>query len=138
MEPHHSGGYKARSIPPAYRRSFIIAVCFAGLHYLCLVGFVTSCVLFARHRNLETCYIMLGLLAACIVTWIFSYFLRRAARCPLCKGTPLLNTGALVHRSAFRVRPFNHGTTATLNALCCQRFRCMYCCARYDMFKPVS
>jgi len=138
MEHHHPSGYKARSIPPAYRRSYIVAVGFTCLHYLCLIGFGTSCVLFWQYRNQETCYIMLGLLAAVIITWIISFFLRRSARCPLCKGTPLLNSGARVHRGAFRIRPFNHGTTATLNLLCCQRFRCMYCGSRYDMLKPVS
>jgi hypothetical protein len=139
MQVHsRSNGYKARSIPTSYRKSFIVAVCFACLHYLCLVGLITSCALFARYRNLETCYIILGLLAACMATWIISFFLRHVARCPLCRGTPLLNTGAETHRDAFRIRPFNHGTTATLQISCCQRFRCMYCGSRYDMLKPVS
>ena len=63
---------------------------------------------------------------------------RRSARCPLCKGTPYLNTGALTHRNATRLFPLNHGTSALLSSLITQRFRCMYCGTRFDLLKRRS
>ena len=70
--------------------------------------------------------------------WLVAYFKRRSAHCPLCKGTPLLNTGARTHMRARRLFPFSHGVTATFSILAVQRFRCMYCGSDYDLLKPRS
>jgi len=133
-----AGVPKFRSVPPVYRKSFVIAVCAACLHYLCIIGAITTGGILFYARNEETCYIMLAFLAASIITGIISFLTRRCARCPLCKGTPLIHTGAIAHQVAFRVPPFNHATTATLNILCSQRFRCMYCGSRFDLHKRGS
>ena len=63
---------------------------------------------------------------------------RRSARCPLCKGSPLYDSGAVKHAKAHRMRPLNHGATAVLSILFLNRFRCMYCGTPYDMLKAPS
>jgi DNA-directed RNA polymerase subunit RPC12/RpoP len=70
--------------------------------------------------------------------WLTAYFKRRAAKCPLCKGTPLLNSGAVPHPRARRIRPLNQGVSAMLSIMATQRFRCMYCGSDYDLLKPRS
>jgi hypothetical protein len=70
--------------------------------------------------------------------WIIAFFKRRAAHCPLCKGTPLLNSGARPHAKARRFYPFNHGMTATLSIIATQRFCCMYCGSDFDLLKTPS
>ena len=77
-------------------------------------------------------------LAASLATWLISYLRRRSARCPLCKGSPLLESGAVKHAKAYRLRPFNHGATAVLGILFLNRFRCMYCGTPYDLLKRSS
>ena len=72
-----------------------------------------------------------------IITLIISYSKRRSARCPLCIGTPLLNSGALAHKRSFALGPLNEGFTAVLSIACTQKFRCMYCGTRYDLLKPI-
>ena len=51
------------------------------------------------------------------IMWLIAFFKRRAAYCPLCKGTPLINSGALPHSRARRLFPLNHGVTATLSII---------------------
>ncbi len=72
-----------------------------------------------------------------IITLIISCSKRRSARCPLCIGTPLLNSGALAHKRSFALGPLNEGFTAVLCIACTQKFRCMYCGTRYDLLKPI-
>jgi transposase-like protein len=54
--------------------------------------------------------------------------------CPLCKGTPLVETGARLHERANGC-PLTHGTSTILSILFLQRFRCMYCGTDYDLLK---
>jgi len=77
-------------------------------------------------------------LGFCIVTWLIAFFKRRAAKCPLCKGTPLINSGALPHSRAKRIYPLNHGISAVISVLATQKFRCMYCGSDYDLRKISS
>lgn len=72
------------------------------------------------------------------VMWIIGVFKRRSAYCPLCRGTPLINSQARVHTRATRLPPFNHGFTALLSILATHRFRCMYCGTDYDLFKGIA
>jgi len=79
-----------------------------------------------------------GAIVGAGLSWVLCFLKRRSARCPLCKGTPFLDTGALTHRKASRLFPLNHGTSAVLSTLFTQRFRCMYCGTRYDLLKRHS
>ncbi len=121
-----------------------MAILAAVIHYLTivllllwLVVFILKPdpVVFILKSDLNIAYVLVGLMAVCILTWIVAYFKRRAALCPLCKGTPLLNSGALPHATAFRFGPFNHGVSAVLTILFTHHFRCMYCGSRYDLMR---
>ncbi len=127
---------RARSLPSS--RPFNVAVFFAALHYLGLITAVTSLVLFFREPSQLAMKVMLCGLMFSIIWWVIAFFKRRAAYCPLCKGTPLINSGALPHSRAWRLFPLNHGVTATLSVIACQRFRCMYCGSDFDLLKTPS
>lgn len=131
-----SDASRARSLP--HRGAYYAAVFLTLFHYLCLVATLTLAVLFALDPGLQTLQPVLGGLVAAVISWFISFFKRRTARCPLCKGTPLLDSAASKHSKARRLGPFNYGTTATLTILGCQRFRCMYCGTPYDLLKQTG
>jgi hypothetical protein len=123
-----------RSLPSS--RPFNIAAFFSALYFLALIATFTAMVLFFKEPNPLSLKFMLGGLGMSIVSWTVAFFRRRAALCPLCKGTPLINSGALPHSKAVRVFPLNHGMTATLSIMTSQRFCCMYCGSSFDLLKP--
>lgn len=127
---------RARSLPTA--RPFREAVFFTALFFLGLIASVTAGVCVIEDPNQFSVRIMVGAMAFSAVTWLISFFKRRSTFCPLCKGTPLLNSGARTHQKAWRLHPLNHGMTATLSILVCQKFRCMYCGSDYDLLKSSS
>ncbi len=127
---------RARSLPSS--RPFNVAVFFSALHFLGLVTAITALVLFFRNPSQLAMKVMLCGLMLSIIMWVIAFFKRRAAYCPLCKGTPLINSGALPHSRAWRLFPLNHGVTATLSIIACQRFRCMYCGSDFDLLKTPS
>ncbi|MEO5714433.1 MAG: hypothetical protein ABIT37_13175 [Luteolibacter sp.] len=108
------------------------------IHYLGLVTTVTSFVCYFIQPSVLASDFVVGGLAFSAASWLLAFFKRRAAHCPLCKGTPLVNSGAHTHAKAFRLVPFNHGITAVLSIIATQRFRCMYCGSDYDLLKPPS
>lgn len=127
---------RARSLPTA--RPFREAVFFTALFFLGLIATVTAGFCVIEDPNPFSVRIMVGAMAFSVVTWLISFFKRRSTFCPLCKGTPLLNSGARVHQKAWRLHPLNHGMTATLSILACQKFRCMFCGSDYDLLKSSS
>lgn len=127
---------RARSLPSA--RPFRVAVFFTSLHYLAIVATLTALGMVLTHPSQLASGFFVGGLVACAITWLLGFFKRRSTSCPLCRGTPLLNTGARTHARARRFFPLNHGTTAVVSIMCCQKFRCMYCGSDYDLLKPSS
>ncbi len=128
---------RSRSVP--YKKPFVVAVLATILFYLSLICFLTCMVTFAiapPELMRGSAYAMIGMLPICALFWTIAYFKRRKATCPLCKCTPFLDNLALKHQKSFRVKPFNYGTTAVLNVVCCQRWRCMYCGTPFDLLKP--
>ena len=127
---------RARSVP--HQKSFFQAVLFSVLHYLGILAAATT--LFAYFLN--PTHLATRVLVACIVfiaiTWLLSFFKRRSTHCPLCKGTPLINSGALPHKKALKIWPCNHGVSATLSIIATQTFRCMYCGTLFDLMKAPS
>ena len=111
------------------------AVIVSIAHYLCIIASITVLVIFFLEPSRLASRVLFLSLALTGVTWIFGYFTRRQTHCPLCKGTPLLNTGALPHQKAVKWFPFNHGITATLSIILFQKFRCMFCGTLFDMLK---
>jgi hypothetical protein len=127
---------RARSLHD--KRPFNVAVFFAVVHYLCIIAFLTCVVILILNPVEGSVKILITSLVACLFTWLISFFRRRSVRCPLCKGSPLLDTGASKHSKAYRLPPLNHGNTAVLGILFLHRFRCMYCGTPYDMLKKTS
>ncbi|MGJ8644308.1 MAG: hypothetical protein ACSHX9_12940 [Luteolibacter sp.] len=125
---------RARSVP--HRGVFTNTVVFSVIHYLGIIASLTTFVVyFIQPSNLAT-----KVLTACLIfsgiSWFIAFLKRRQTHCPLCKGTPLINTGALPHQKAVKWFPFNHGVTSTLSIILLQKFRCMYCGTFFDMLKP--
>lgn len=106
------------------------------IHFLSLLTLGACIYLFAVHRNKVAMYAAVGALGLVVLTWGMAFFQRKAALCPMCKGTPLLPSGANPHEKAAKWPLLNHGVTAVLSILFAQRFTCMYCGARFDMLKP--
>lgn len=127
---------KARSI--RHKRPFVLAAAASALHFLCLLATATCGTIFVLDPQQHTVRALVGCLALTIFTWLVAYFRRRSAVCPLCKGTPMLHSGALPHAKAVRMPPFNHGVTAVLSTLASQQFTCMYCGCRFDLLKESS
>lgn len=134
--PTKSRVQRARSLPTA--KPFRTAVLFTALFFLGLIGSLTAGICVIEDPNPFSVRILVGAMGFSAVTWLISFIKRRSTFCPLCKGTPLLNSGARAHQKAWRLHPLNHGMTATLSILVCQKFRCMYCGSDYDLLKSSS
>ena len=115
-----------------------MAAFFLAVHYFGLITTATAFVLFFIEPSQLATKVIVGGLAFSGVTWLIAFFKRRSAHCPLCKGTPLINSGALAHSRATRLYPLNHGVSATLSILATQTFRCMYCGSDFDLLKTPS
>jgi len=126
----------ARSLPSS--RPFYIAAVLSLVHYLSVIMAVASLVYCIKEPSAHASRIFIGAMVFSILTWIIAFFKRRSTLCPLCKGTPLIDAGALPHLRATKCYPFNHGVSATLSIIATQRFRCMYCAADFDLLKPSS
>ena len=128
--------HRSRSVP--YKRVFVSAIIYTLVFYLCVIAFLTTLVAFAivpKQSQQVAAYILVALLPICAFSWIIAYFKRRKATCPLCKCTPFLDNLAHKHQKAFRIKPLNYGTTAMLNVVFTQRWRCMYCGTPFDILK---
>lgn len=135
-KPTRIPGERARSVP--HRWSYISTVGVSVVHYLSIVGAVTTLILFfIQPSGLATKLFVLFLFSASI-TWFLAFLKRRNTYCPLCKGTPLINSGALAHQKATKIFPLNHGISATLCIIATQTFRCMYCGTLFDLLKTPS
>src|SRR5690606_37577038 len=121
-----------------YRWSYMVAIVLTVLHYLCLVALLSIMAAFAIRPHESLVVPIVVALVVCLGTWFVAFLRRRMVRCPLCKGTPLLDSKAATHVKARRLRPLNHGTTAVFGILFTQRFQCMYCGTPYDLLKPSS
>jgi hypothetical protein len=125
---------RARSLPST-RRYYAAVIC-SIVHFATLAITVTALVLLLSSPSHLKLIMTLGALAGSVATWLLAHLQRKSAFCPLCKGTPLANTGAHPHRSAQRLPPFNEGVTAVLAIIATQKFRCMYCGSNFDLLKP--
>jgi uncharacterized membrane protein (UPF0136 family) len=113
-----------------------MAVFFCALHFLGLIVTVTTLVGFILQPSMLASRLLVAGIVFSALSWLIAYFKRRGVHCPLCKGTPLINSGALPHTRARRIGPFNHGVSAVISIMATQKFRCMYCGSDYDLLKP--
>lgn len=124
---------RARSLPRS--RPFFVAALCTGLQILSLIGALVAAVLLVITPSSAHLHSVLGGAGVFVIFSIIAFFKRRGNRCPLCKGTPLFNSGARPHSRARQLYPFNHGMTATLSIIATHRFRCMYCGSDFDLLK---
>jgi hypothetical protein len=127
---------RARSVHD--KRPYQLAVFFMLVHYLCIVALVTCVVIFVLNPGQVSVPPLIGSIVATLFTWLVAFVKRRSVRCPLCKGSPLLDGGAVKHVKAYRLPPLNYGNTAVMGILFLSRFRCMYCGTPYDLLKKPS
>lgn len=113
-------------------------VILSSIHYMGILAMATSLVMFFIHPTPIATRVFLATLVFTCFTWIIAFFKRRSTHCALCKGTPLIESGALAHQKATRIFPFNYGVSATLSIIATQKFRCMYCGTEFDLLKPSS
>jgi hypothetical protein len=124
---------RCRSLPSAHHFRFAVGLC--AIHYLCLITMLTTAVMLILYPDQRASKLLIATTAATIATWFLALLRRRVTLCPLCKGTPLVESGALLHERAKRLAPLPHGVSTILSILFLQRFRCMYCGTDYDMLK---
>ncbi|RYD32110.1 MAG: hypothetical protein EOP85_22070 [Verrucomicrobiaceae bacterium] len=134
--PEKSRTGRARSLPSS--RPFTLAVVLSAVHYLAIITTVTAFLLFFREQSQLAVKLIVGGIVTSVFTWLIAFFKRREAHCPLCKGTPLINSGARAHARASRLYPFNHGVSASFSIIATQTFRCMYCGCDFDLLKTPS
>lgn len=127
----HSHG--ARSLP--FKRAYVAAIIVTFIHYMAVVATATLTFILFRTKDGNVANWLVIALAGIGVTWGIGWIFRRSAKCPLCKGTPLLDTGAAKHRKAVRIKPLTFGATALLHLTFSHRFRCMYCGTPFDLMR---
>jgi hypothetical protein len=125
-----------RSIP--HRRPYIEAAILALLKYFTAIAAITLGVILVLGGETLVRHGFIGAVVAFAVIWLIGYIRRFTVKCPLCKGTPLLDSAASKHKNAVRFRPLNYGTTAQLSLILSHRFRCMYCGTGFNLMRNSS
>lgn len=137
IDPVERQTTRTRSMP--YRGTFYVATIWTLAHLFSIGLTAIALFLFLRHhkepRSVFYLYSVIAGVLLVAITLLISYFTRRNARCPLCRGTPLQNSGALAHKNSFCLRPFNHGYSAVFSIVFTQKLTCMYCGTKYDLLK---
>ncbi|MGJ8723907.1 MAG: hypothetical protein ACSHYB_05065 [Roseibacillus sp.] len=124
---------RARSLP--HKHFYRVSLCWAVVLYTLVLCIIAAGIGFALVDNVSNGYLLVALVLSALLVWVFSFFSRKKATCPLCKGTPFLDSRASKHVKAVRILPFNYGTTNILRALVTRRFRCHFCGTPFDMLK---
>lgn len=127
---------RARSVP--HRRSYVLALIVSATLFLALIGTGAALFAFMVLPSKNAASLLIGFAGFSAILWLFSFFKRRGCHCPLCKGTPFLDSGALRHKKAFRFYPLNYGSSNVIRALIRQHFRCQYCGTPFDLLKPLN
>jgi hypothetical protein len=121
-----------------FKKSYIEAVAFTAVFYLSLTATMATLVASIILRRTDTA-ILLGILTSLsVVFWLISFLLRRTPRCPLCNGTPLVDSSARKHTNATRLFPLNYGTSNVIRCIVHQKYRCPYCGTPFDLLKKVD
>jgi len=126
----------ARSVPNAMR--FRLAAGVEVFHLTALLCTMAALVAIFVEPSKEASLILIVAMVTSAASWLISFLMRRRVCCPLCKGTPLLNSGAATHIRAWRIKPLNNGVSSSLAIFFTKKFRCMYCGSDYDLLKPRS
>lgn len=132
----HKHSHGPRSLP--FKQAYVAAMIVTFVHYMAVVATATLTFILIRTQDADVAQWLIIALASIAVSWGIGWIFRRSAKCPLCKGTPLLDSRAAKHRKAVRIRPLNFGATALLHLTFSNRFRCMYCGTPFDLLREPS
>ena len=124
---------RARSLPHKYH--YHTSFWWAALFYTNVLCIIAAGIGFFLNDSQNNAFLLIGLVFLAILVWPLGYLSRRKATCPLCKGTPLLDSRASKHEKAVRIFPFNYGTTNILKAIVARRLRCHFCGTPFDLLK---
>lgn len=124
---------RARSLP--HQHHYRVSLFFGCLLCLNLLAVLTTLVGFAFNGSQFNAFLLIGLCFTVVIFWLLGFLTRKRASCPLCKGTPFLDTRASKHVKAVRFWPLNYGTTNMIRAFVTRRMRCHFCGTPYDMLK---
>ena len=138
LKRHSKGSFedRARSVP--YRRCYVTSVSLCVASYICMMGALAAFTFIIPYPGIAPGTTLGVLVLLSGIFWLLSLFKRREATCPLCKGTPLLDSKARTHQKAVRFLPLNYGTTNVIRIIFRQQFRCHFCGTPYDLLKTVS
>lgn len=127
---------RARSLP--FQKYFLRSIYWSAAVFILSTSAVTMAYCFFVSPESGGFVPIIAVFLLAIVSWLFGFYSRKRASCPLCKGTPLLDTGASPHQKAVRFFPLNYGTTNLIRSFFTQRFRCQFCGTPFDYLKPFS
>ena len=124
---------RARSVP--YKTPYVVAIVATACFYLVLIGLAAALFSFFANPDRLAGLLLAIMIVSTVITWLASYLSRRQAFCPLCKGTPFLDSSAHCHEKAFRFFPLNYGSSNSIRSIACQHFRCQFCGTPFDLLK---
>lgn len=127
---------RSRSVP--FPRPYIKAAIISALFFMSVISLITTAVVYGLLQTQKSAMLVAAGLIFAVFMWTISLFARRAARCPLCQGTPYFDSGAHKHEKATKIPFLTYGTSNIVSTIFVQRFRCMYCGQHYDLLKPVT
>lgn len=127
---------RARSVP--YKRAYVASTLLCLSYFFFLFAACCSVFILVPKRTPGAALVFGTLVLLTLVFWFLSFLKRRDAKCPLCKGTPLLDSQAHKHQKAVRFFPLNFGMTNIIRIIFRQQFRCHFCGTPFDLLKQVT
>ncbi len=124
---------RARSVP--YRSVYVYPVLVTALWILASLATVTVGVLTALSPTEERLQIFFSFAFCTFILWLASFFGRKKVFCCLCRGTPLVSSHALPHKSFRKYPMLSSGLSTCFSILLTQRYTCMYCGTPFDLLK---
>lgn len=131
----HKGHAETRARSLRYRRPFFYAVVWSALFYLFFLATLVCFVSYLTRPHMFACVMTVSCLGVTLVFYLISLISRRHARCPLCRGTSLLDTGANTHPRCMRLPLLNASHSAIVGIIFTQQYRCIFCGSKFDLLK---
>lgn len=128
--------FTKRARPLPFQRHFLRSIYYSAVVFILATTAATMVYCYCQSPSPEGVKPIVAVMVLTFVCWLVGFFNRKKASCPLCKGTPLLDTGASPHQKAVRIFPLNCGTTNLLRSFFTRRFRCQFCGTPFDYLKP--
>jgi hypothetical protein len=106
-----------------------------SLFLISVICFITSIGIYIANQSRQSAFLVIIILVLTLFLWLLSLFKRRTERCPLCHGTPYLNTAANKHVKATKLPFLNYGISNLMRTIFTRKFRWMFCGQLDDFLK---